>query len=194
MSGVPNPTGLVSVEEYLATEPFSPHKREYLAGVIYPMPGASKSHNQIAMNLYGMLYVRLRGEVCQPFGSDMKLRLGRGAGSYFYYPDAMIACDPTDSPGETWIERPTVIFEIQSPSTRNVDAREKRMAYLDLPSLRAYVRIEQNRPRVTVDSREAEDQEWEQTRCRGSETIATIPALKMELPLRELYERLNFAR
>ena len=182
----------VSVEEYLATEPFSLERREYLAGLIYGMAGASEEHHTIAMNLYRMLGTQLRGRVCQPFGSEMKLRLRRQAGFYFYYPDAMISCDPTDSPSRPWKERPTALFEILSTSTRSNDEREKRMAHLELPSLQAYVRIEQERPDVAVDGRNA-DGDWQLGRFAGLDAVATLPALKMELPLAELYERLGFA-
>ena len=182
----------VSVEEYLATEPFRPGRREYLAGMVYDMAGASEDHNTIAMNLYRMLGTQLRGRACRPFGSEMKLRLRREAGFYFYYPDAMIVCDPTDSPGQHWKERPAAIVEILSESTRATDEREKRMAYLELPSLQAYVRIEQDGPEVAVDGRDA-DGGWRLERFRGLDAVAALPALKMELPLAELYERLAFA-
>ena len=112
MSAQPVSTQLLSVTEYLATEPFNREKREYLAGVVYDMAGASEAHNIIAMNLYAMIHSRLRGKACQPFGDNMQLRLRRPAGSYFYYPDAMIACDKMDSPGQRWKERPAAIFEI----------------------------------------------------------------------------------
>ena len=77
MSAQPAFSQLMTVEEYLATEPFNPVKREYLAGMIYNMAGASEAHNVIAMNLAGMLYNRLRGKTCQPFGDNMQLRLRR---------------------------------------------------------------------------------------------------------------------
>lgn len=192
MSVQPVSTQFMSVEEYLATEPFSREKREYLAGMVYDMAGTSEGHNVIAMSLYGMLYNRLRGKTCQPFGPDMQVRLRRQAGIYFYYPDAMVACDPTDSPGQRWRERPAAIFEILSDSTRATDEREKRMAYLELPSLQAYVRIEQDRPEVAVDGR-TPDGEWRLQHFRGLDAAALLPiSLKMELPLAELYERIVF--
>lgn len=202
MSAQPVSTQYMSVEEYLVTEPFSPVKREYLAGIVYEMvdtdkgenanmAGTSEGHNVIAMNLYAMIHSRLRGKPCQPFGADMQLRLRRPSGFYHYYPDAIIACDPTDSPGQRWRERPAAIFEILSDSTRATDEREKRMAYLELPGLQAYVRIEQDRPEVAVDGRTPEG-DWRLDLCRGLDAVALLPSLKMELPLAELYERMNF--
>ena len=182
----------VTVEEYLAGEEVGDVKHEYLGGVVYAMSGASEPHNRISTNLIGMLHARLRGRRCEPFGSDMKLRLQPQLGNhvYFYYPDAMIACDPTDSPGEGWRERPAALFEIMSFSTRHVDTREKRLAYLQIESLEGYVRIEQKRAEVIVERRTPES--WKVERAVGLGGIARLPSLEIELPLSELYERVTF--
>jgi Uma2 family endonuclease len=189
ISTLPTSDAFIAVEEYLATEPFSEVKREYLGGIVYAMAGASEAHNIIAMNLYVALGTRLRGKPCQPFGSDMKLKLRSSGDTYLYYPDAMIACDPTDS-GHGWRERPAVLFEIISDDTRHTDEREKRFAYRQLASLQAYVRIEQTRPEAVLESR-AEDG-WKAERLIGLDAVLKLPAVQIDLPLSELYERLSF--
>ena len=179
----------ISVEEYLADELLSEVKREYLGGVVYAMAGASEAHNRIATRLLSMLDTRLRGKPCEPFGSDMKVRLRPLDSTYFYYPDAMIACDPTDS-GHGWRERPAALFEIISEETARVDDGEKRISYLQLPSLQAYVRIEQARPEVVVDRRTPEG--WKSERVSGLDAVVRLPELGIELPLAELFERVSF--
>ncbi len=184
-------TGYIPVEEYLAGEELSEIRHEYLGGVVYAMSGGSEPHSIIEVNLVGMLYARLRGRRCRPFGPNMKVLLhpqpsGR---AYYYYPDAMIACDPTDV-GHGWRERPVALFEIASESTRQIDEREKRAAYLQLSSLEAYVRIEQDRPEVIVERRTLEG--WKLERMSGLETIAQLPSIEIELPLAELYEGVMF--
>lgn len=186
-------TGYVPVEEYLASEELSEIKHEYLGGVVYAMSGASEPHLLVGFNLYGMLYNRLLGKRCQGFGSDMKVLLhpqpsGR---AYCYYPDAMIACDPTDR-GHGWRERPAVLFEITSESTRQIDEREKRSAYLQLSSLEAYVRIEQDRPEVILEHRTLEG--WKLERLSGLGAIVRLPSVEVELPLVELYRGVTFPR
>ena len=179
----------ITVEEYLADEALSDVKHEYLGGVVYAMAGASEAHNRIATKLLSMLDARLRGKPCEPFGSDMKVRLHPLDSTYFYYPDAMVACDPTDS-GHGWRERPTALFEIISEDTRRVDEREKRVPYLQIPSLQAYVRIEQDRPEVVVDRRAPEG--WKSERVNGLDGVVRLPELGIELPLAELFERVKF--
>lgn len=181
----------LTVEEFLASEALSPIKYEYLGGIIHAMAGASDPHTIIAFDLIGMLYNRLRGRPCSGYGSDMKLRLEYQASghTYFYYPDAMIVCDPADI-GNGWRKQPAALFEILSDSSRQIDEREKRAAYLNLGSLQAYVRIEQERPELVVDHRTLEG--WRSERLVGLDAVLLLPTLKMELPLAELYERVTF--
>ena len=180
---------VVTVEEFLESELRSETKHEYLGGVVYAMAGASELHNIIAANLAGMLYAQLRGKPCRPFGSDMKVRLRSLGDTYFYYPDAMVACDPFDS-GHGWRERHTVLFEILSDETRRLDEREKRFAYLQIPSLQACVRIEQAAPEAIVERRTSA--EWKSEKFNGLEAILVLPEIGVRLPLVELYEHVRF--
>lgn len=188
---LPDPPFL-TVEAYLATEEASAVKREYLAGVIYAMAGASEAHNTIETNLAVLLHRHLRGQRCQSFGSNMQVRLQDAGGTYFYYPDAMIACDPSDT-GHGWRERPTALFEILSESTRATDEREKRLAYFNIAGLEAYVRIEQDRAEVTMERR-APDGGWRAERFIGLDAVVRLPGNlgMVELPLVDLYERMKF--
>jgi Uma2 family endonuclease len=179
----------VSVEEYLADEPLSEIKHEYLGGAIYAMAGASEPHNIVAVNLWVALGARLRGKPCRAFGSDMKVRLSPLGETYFYYPDAMIACDPTDA-GRNWRERPAALFEIISERTRRIDGGEKRWAYLQLPSLEAYVRLEQVRAEAVLDLRT--EQGWRRQILPGLDAVLKTPSLGLEIPLAEIYDGVQF--
>src|SRR4051812_8967779 len=189
MSALAQTPQFITVEEYLATEELAPRKREYLGGVVYEMAGASESHNRIASNLNRLLGNHLLGGPCEYFGSDMKVKFDLAKLTYFYYPDGMVACDPTEQ-GKDYRERPSVIFEITSESTRSIDAREKMAAYRQLTSLEAYVRIEQSSPEVFVERRT--ESGWQQWHFTGLEAIADLQVLKIKLPLRGVYDRVVF--
>lgn len=189
MSAVAQITQFITVEEYLETEELAPRKREYLGGVVYEMAGASESHNRIASNLSRFLGNYFLDGPCEYFSSDMKLSFDLGKLSYFYYPDGMVACDPKEN-GKDFRERPTVIFEITSESTRSIDEREKWTAYRQLPSLEAYVRIEQVTPKVLVEVRT--ERGWEERLFSGLESLANLGVLGIKLPLREVYRRVEF--
>jgi Uma2 family endonuclease len=189
VSTLPESSVLVSIDEYLAGELRSETKHEYLGGIVYAMAGASEEHNVIAANLIGMLHAQLRGKPCQPFGSEMKVRIETLGDTYFYYPDAMIACDPSDS-GHGWRARPAVLFEILSEETRRLEEREKRFAYLQIPSLEAYIRIEQSSPELIVERRTPAG--WKSEKFTGLDGAPELPGLTLRLPLAEVYERMRF--
>ncbi len=175
-------------EEFLEAEHHYDVKHEYLGGMVYAMAGASTQHNEIASNLSGILYARLRGKPCKPFGSDMKLKLRISDSTYFYYPDAMIVCNRAGL-GASWCERPVVVFEILSESTRRTDEREKHAAYLSIPGLAAYVLIEQDAQRVVIEHRVPTG--WNREVVEGAGAVVRLAAAEVEFPLSELYERVG---
>jgi len=133
---------LISVEQYLANERASPVKHEYVGGVVHAMAGANTLHNRIVTRIMGALFSRLRGAPCEPFGSDMKVRVVLATHERFYYPDAFVVCDR--NPDESaYQDNPVIIFEVLSKKTQRIDKGEKKDAYLSMPSLKMYALVEQ---------------------------------------------------
>ena len=127
----------LSVEDYLAGEPASEVRHEYLGGVVYAMAGASIEHNIISGNIYSSLRSHLRGKPCGAFMADVKLRLEFVSDDVFYYPDVMVACDPRDT--DKFYKRfPKVLIEVMSESTERIDRREKRWSYQQIETRRAF--------------------------------------------------------
>ena len=188
MTAIATSHALLTVEEFLAAEPGYEVKHESLGGMVYRMAEARTPHIVISTNLCGALGTRLRGRQCQAFGSDMKARLSVSGTPYFYYPDAMIFCGTTGL-GPSWCERPSVIFEILSDSTRRIDEREKWLAYLHIPGLAAYVLIEQNTQRVLIEHRG--EAGWNREVVEGPDAVVRLAAVDVEFPLAELYERVG---
>lgn len=149
MSSAVQHAPLMSPEEYLAGELAAETKHEFLNGVVYAMAGASKRHCDIATNILGTLFGQLRGQHCRPYGSDMLVRAQRSDDLRYYYPDVSIICRRS-GPDAQFQTEPSVIFEILSPSTVRTDTGEKRLAYLTIPSLEAYVLIDSEKREVTV--------------------------------------------
>jgi Uma2 family endonuclease len=189
MSAIEELDELLSVEEYLASEERAPLKREYLGGIVYEMGGASRTHDTIVGNVRLALRDALRGRKCRFHGPEVKLNFAFLGTEYFYYPDGMVVCDPTDA-DDRFCERPSVVFEVISESTRTIDEREKRDTYHRLPSVQAYVRIEQHRPEVVVEQRSA--QRWRVRRFAGLEAMAELGYGGLILPLALLYEDVVF--
>ena len=180
---------LVSEQDYLASELKSQVKHEYLGGVVYAMAGARNRHNRIAVNILGALFGRLRGKPCQPCDSDTKIRVRMPRHTRYYYPDVSVVCEPNPE-FDSFEDQPRVIIEVLSKGTRRIDEGEKKDAYLTIPSLAAYVLVEQSTPTVVVFRRM--DQEFVPELYEGTDAIIPLPEIGVDLPLADIYQGMKF--
>ncbi|MBI2928871.1 MAG: Uma2 family endonuclease [Verrucomicrobia bacterium] len=191
MSAVLKPADWISPEEYLEGERFAEVRHEFVDGRVYAMAGASDDHNRIAGNIFGELRERLRGRPCEPFINDMKVKIPPRFAEVFYYPDVLVACDPTDN-ARYYRERPSFLFEVLSPETENTDRREKAIAYRQIQSVEAYVLVEQQRVAATVLRRAEEG--WTVEPLEGPEAVLKLESLGVEIRLRRFYERTSLLK
>ncbi len=181
----------VSVADYLAGELASPVKHEYLGGAVYAMAGGLYAHGLIASNALAALHARLRGRPCRALGSDIKVRIELHAHDIlFYYPDVSVVCQPHVQSG-SFQESPVVLVEVLSRTTRRIDEREKKAAYLTIPSLRVYLLVEQELAAVAVFRRTGH--EFVREFYEGLEAVIPLPEIGTELPLAAIYETVVFA-
>ena len=188
MSSAERPT-FVSAEEYLAAEELATTKHEYVDGWVRAMTGATVRHNQVTMNCLFCFLRALDGKRCQPFHSDMKLRIRDQENSRFYYPDLQIICE-SNAPSDQFQDSPTLIVEVLSPSTRQYDLDEKLNAYLSIPSLQWYIILEQHQPIAIVLRRT--DNGFLREVYEGLQAIIDLPGLGCVLPLNEVYRNVEF--
>lgn len=147
----------INVQGYLEIEKASSVRHEYVAGAVYALAGASKRHNRIAGNLFRLLSTAALDGPSRVYVSDVKLK---AADDLVYYPDVMAACAAEGD--DPFIEtEPCLVVEVVSPSTEAIDRREKLAAYKRIPSLNAYVIVEQNRRRVQRYWRDEEGVWWD---------------------------------
>jgi len=190
MIAIPKAAGWISPEEYLEGERYAEVRHEYVDGYVYAMAGASDDHNRIAGNIFAELRERLRGHRCEPFINDMKVKIPPAFADVYYYPDVLVACDPTDN-ARYFRERPTVIIEVLSTETERTDRREKAIAYRQIATVEAYVLVEQERMAATL-LRRAEPG-WQSNVVEGSGSILKLPGIGVEIPLERIYERTTLA-
>lgn len=175
---------LISVEDYLAGELVSAIRHEYVAGEVFAMTGARVKHNRIAGNVFLSLGVQLRGKPCRPYGADMKIRIDSNNSTRFYYPDVSVVCDSTPD-SELFQDKPVVVVEVLSESTRRNDLEGKRDAYLTIPSLTYYVLLEQDAIAAMVYERQGD--EFACRRYLSAEDRIVLETIGAELPLAEVY-------
>jgi Uma2 family endonuclease len=180
---------LISVEDYLAGELVSPVKHEYLGGFVYAMAGARNAHNIVATNTLGSLHSRLRGTRCRLFNSDTKIRVRLPLHVRFYYPDASVICRPNPQ-SDSFQDEPAVVFEVLSQKTRRTDEGEKKEAYQTIPSLAAYVLLEQEFPAAVVFRRT--EQGFVREVYEGFDAVIPLGEIEAELPLAEVYDGVEF--
>ena len=175
---------LISIDDYLARELISDVKHDYIDGAVFAMAGGKVRHNRIASNVLIALGTQLNGKPCQPFNSDMKIRIRMPEHTRFYYPDVSVICR-SNQDDDTFQDNPVVIIEVISDSTRRIDQGEKRDAYLSIPTLGAYVLIEQGAAAAVVYQRRTSG--FEREVYEGCDASIPLPEIEVRLSLAEIY-------
>ena len=173
----------MSLQEYLAFEDRSALRHEYVAGEVFAMSGATTRHNLITLNIVSALRGPARTRGCQVFATDVKLRVA----DRIYYPDVILACGSAAAV-EQIVEAPALVAEVTSPSTRATDRREKLDGYRRIPSLQAYLIVDQRRRHALVYARQP-DGEWEREELTDGEI--RLPVLDAVLAVDDLYEGID---
>ncbi|MBN2700972.1 MAG: Uma2 family endonuclease [Methylothermaceae bacterium] len=171
------------IEDYLAGEEISDIRHEFVAGQVFAMVGSTRAHNRVAGNIFAFLHRHLRGTPCEVHMSDIKVRVE--AADAFYYPDVVVSCEPFD-PKSVFLNEPTLVVEVLSPSTENVDRREKRLNYQKLPSLKEYMLVAPDETRVEVYRRAGENL-WELDVYGPEDELVALASVEARLPLAEIY-------
>lgn len=178
----PKHTDLITEKDYLQGELISDIKHELINGCIYAMAGASANHERIAGNIYRKFGNHLEGSPCEPFGSDMKVKVG----SNFFYPDLSVDCH-FDESHPYYLESPIIIVEVLSKATRKTDETIKLLSYINIPSLQEYVLIEQDYVDIQVIRRH---ESWLPRHYFLGDEI-TFESINLTLPVEEIYARVH---
>lgn len=181
---IPSP----SPKTYLVRERAAAYRTEFFAGHLVAMAGGTTLHAAIAQNIGAHLYFRV-GDRCRVYQSDLKVRSAEA--NAFMYPDVMVLCG---EPGyvdrrHDAVTNPTVVFEVLSRGTERHDRTVKAAAYRRIESLRAYVLVSQQEPRVEVYTRE-EGGAWSLAVYQQYGDTVQLPAIGCELLVQEIYRNL----
>lgn len=150
---------VLSESAYLDLERRSEQRHEFLRGEVFAMTGASYRHNQIVANAAFELTGQLKAGPCRVLTNDMRVRVDRSG--LYTYPDIVIHCDEpmfADEHKDTLLN-PILIAEVLSASTEAYDRGDKFGHYRQIPSLREYVLISQDKPLIERYVRQ-EDDRW----------------------------------
>ncbi len=177
--------------EYLRLERAATSRNEYLRGEIFAMTGGSFKQSQIKTNILGELRNRLKNKPCAPFDCDLRIKCPTGL---YTYPDASVICGDAEFDDEMndTVLNPTLLVEVLSKSTEAYDRGKKFDHYRTIPSLREYVLVSQDEPMIQRFIRNA-DETWTLTAVSGLEQTLALRSIGVELPLAEVFERVEFS-
>ena len=177
----------VSPEEYLASERRAETKHEYWNGEIRAMSGASFTHNRIAANLTGELYLQLKGKSCSVVGSDQRVQVL--SESTFVYPDVTVVCGQPqfeDNTKPDTLLNPTLLVEVLSASTKSHDRGDKFFLYRQLPTLQQYLLLDSQRVHAELHTRDAQSR-WILTETTDLQAILLLDSISCQVPLADVY-------
>jgi Uma2 family endonuclease len=155
---------------------------EYSRGRVTMMVHVTRNHSVVAGNLFAALKTRLDfakyDVAAESFGVEV--------GDSVRFPDIVV--EPAQTDGHALeAKAPILIAEVLSPGTLHIDFGAKQQEYLRLPTLDAYVVAAADEPRLWVWRRADGAFPPEPEIIEGLEQTLALPALGIEVPLRELF-------
>jgi Uma2 family endonuclease len=165
------------------------HEGRYeLAGNrVVMMTGGSRGHAILVRRLAAALEKRLDGNRWTVLTSDFGVDLGPVT---VRYPDVVI-----DVAGGQFKDltatAPALIAEVISPSSAKDDLGAKADEYVRLPSLAAYLVLAQDQPKAWAWVRSAGGFSPEPVVSEGRDAAIEIASLGIDLPLAEIYARVE---
>ena len=186
MSSAIRKSNRMSFDDFLVFDEAATTRHELIGGTVFAMSGGTDTHNLICTNLTLLIAAPLKGR-CQTFQGQMKLRVDHVSDSDSYYPDIMVTCAPTDR-DKLFRREPILLIEVLSPSTARLDRGEKRLNYMQVPSLLDYVLVSQDVPVVEVMRRRTG---WVTEDFHLPDTVS-LESVSLTLRVADIYDGISF--
>lgn len=134
----------LTLEEYLELERDAPVRSDLVAGTRFPIAETSPRHDHIVENIFRELVDDVEDTAYNVFRKSARLLTPIGS---IYYPDIMVV--PRSGTEDAPIhDDPCLIVEVASPETDEIDRQEKWLAYHTIPTLKAFLVVDWDKPRV----------------------------------------------
>ncbi|MBO3461743.1 Uma2 family endonuclease [Aetokthonos hydrillicola Thurmond2011] len=187
-------TTRLTLDEYRAMEQTNPERHEYRNGEIITMSGGSEVHSAIASNLLIYLGFLLRDTDFRLYNSDLRVWIPEyQCGTYT---DLMVVNGKPEfnENRNDEILNPLLIVEVLSPSTEAYDRGEKFRKYRSIASFCEYLLVSQTEPYIEqyyIQEPNSNDRWLLQVHSK-LERAVILQSLNVEIPLAEIYRRVNF--
>ena len=179
----------LSVQEYLVWEAENEIKHEYIDGEVFAMSGGTGKHSSIMINITVAIGLKLGNSRCSLHSSEMRVKINNRR---YVYPDLSAVCGQSRYEDESEISllNPILVLEVTSPSSIKYDRIEKRDYYREVPSIQAYLVIDQHR--VCAELYTRADLGWLRQVYTHPDDVIPLDILNCELSLAEIYHGISF--
>ncbi|HLJ55133.1 MAG TPA: Uma2 family endonuclease [Chthonomonadaceae bacterium] len=177
--------------DYFALERSSDVRHEFLDGEILAMAGETPVHNRIAKNICILLDARFGDRRYDVFIEGIRTRVTE---TRYRYPDIAALCGEAlfDKERPPSLLNPSVIFEVLSPSTEDVDSGVKFEEYRRLDTVTDYVTVAQDRVEVAHYARQSTHR-WTVTIHEAIGDTIALAALDVTITLGDIYRKIDFS-
>lgn len=171
-----------SEEEYFLFEEKSELKHEYVNSTLFEMSGASIEHNFVVINLLLLLKPIAVSKNKQLNIDGYKVRTPEGN---FFYPDIVLS-EPKGH--KYYTDKPVLIIEVLSDSTRSYDLSDKFIQYRKCSTLQYYMCIEPEK-KVIYFYHRTEKNEWVvEEAYTDDDALIDLPSLNASLAVKDIYK------
>jgi len=182
---------LVTLEEYRAIAETAEERYEYCNGEMIVMSGGTAIHSRITVEITTCLHISVRGTNFQVYNGDMRIWIPNF--NHGTYADVLVVNGEPEfnDDGTDEILNPLLIVEVLSPSTEAYDRGDKFRKYRSIPSFCEYLVVSQAEPYVEQYLRLEKGDRWQLQTYDQLDQIISLESLKVELPLQEIYRRVD---
>ena len=174
-----------SLEEFFEMEENSSILHEYVGGEIFALADPSQAHDIVAMNIAGPLSGHLLDRPCRVYTTHRQLQFNCFGDDYVYRPDVWMACGQTRDAKGDYVDEPSLVIEVLSPSTARIDRREKLFNYREIPSIKEYVVVAQKPVHVVIHRRA---EQWQPQVLSSPEDILELRSVELAIPVSRIYQ------
>lgn len=181
---------LYTVEDYLDSERHGLDKHEFSNGKISAAAGSSRRHNLIGSNTTIAIGSRVRGQRCEVYVNDMRVKLAQ---HNYCYPDVIVVSGEPKFEGNELdiLLNPTVIVEILSKATLYYDKTEKLDCYLAMNSVKEVVLVKEEEMRVEHYAKQTINQ-WVYKIYNSNDAVVSLDSINCKINLSEIYAQIKF--
>ncbi|GEO09772.1 Uma2 family endonuclease [Segetibacter aerophilus] len=176
-----------SLEEYLKLDETGMSRHEFYHGKIFTMPGETLLHNEICISILMQLTSLLLPRGWKTYIENVKVKIENE--DIYLYPDIVVMNpkeEDTKSSKNYVINKPCLIAEVLSDSTRKYDSIDKFIQYQKISSLRYYLLVEPEK-HVVIFYEKDENGEWSAKTFTEMDEVIALPFFITQITLADIY-------